>query len=254
MENYNLSENLKLLMDFINSSGDEISFQEDQNKEFVEKVSYLCNNFFTVESDIYGTTTYTITATYRNNIRYLYEFLLVCENLLNEKKLIINRYNIDTIKALNDKNIIKYQTLKTSEPMVRFNRGKKIELESEYFNMRYIPNNQGATNVQNFTTDNSVNITNSTVERTKIQINCTVTENDIDDILQAIELLVKDNENVPQDIKNELSNNKGNKNNIKETLSNFAKWIDVTGATAQINVVVPDLVDSAMKIVSQINI
>lgn len=189
---------------------------------------------------------------FAREIDYVIAFLEMCESLFNGKQPIINRFNEARLRQMEEKTIV--SLLKGKGEILHTNIVNLNLLQDEYFNIRYKTNNNNVLNTQNITTDNSLTITNSTVNGSNIQVNCNVAEKDLSEIVQVIQMLISMNPNVPQEFKNDISNNADDKNKLGENLKKFSKWLVTNCAIAQINASVPILTNIAVQAITKFNI
>lgn len=262
MNEYNLSQLLKELIDKNDSVIKIYCFcKKTPSTDFLKKFMHFNNDFFDkVEIPLSYTfeillsmfiKTYYINESYNVNVQYIYHFFIMCENLFNSEQPEVNRYNEAKIRELKNQKIIEFSEI-----------NRKIEnvslinpnlLEYEYFNMKYKPNNYISTNIQNISTDNSVNIIDSLIENSDIRINSNITQNDLKEIVQAIQILISMNANVPQEFKNDLLNDVYDKNKLGETLEKFSNWLKINGVRVQINASVPILTNIAIQALFLLN-
>lgn len=245
MEKYNLSDQLKNVMNCFDEHpyGIYIEHSEISDIEFMLNKIYKLNNDFLKKTIHKNGIQYTITDFYEDEINYLYEFFLLCESLLNNDTPNITRFNEAKLRDLKAQNIVSFSEVNCNIKNVNVNSFNL--LEDEYFNMRYKVSNKSFNSI-----NKRVNISDSTYENSNIQINCSITENDLIEIVQSIQVLIAMNAEVPQRFKNELANNIDNKNKLRESLNEFVEWLDTTGITVKINASVLILTNIAVKTIN----
>lgn len=247
MEEYNLSEYVKKLMyHFKNGNiGISVPSKNDLYYDEIKKIINVNDELFVKEAEVSSGAVYITTKEYELNIEYLYNFLVMCEALLTDEEPVINRFNKTKLRELKTKNIVDFVE----------NKGEIEDIEvinidllkDEYFNMRYKVDSPISINVQNGITSNNFGNSN-------IQINCNITEKDINDFVQAILMLIATENDVPKYLKDDLANNRKDKYKLQDSLMIFSKWLIESGDTAQINASVPILTNIALQALSQLTI
>lgn len=247
MKEYNLSDYVrKIIQHFENGNrGISVSNNHDPYNDEIKKIIETNEVFFKKEVEGHKGAVYTITKEYELNIEYLYNFLLMCEALLTDEKPTINRFNENKFWELKNKNIIDF-----TENKAEIKDIKLLDLnllEDEYFNMRYVLDGPIIVNVMDGNK-------NCNFENANIQINSHITENAINDFVQAILILIAMENDVPEYIKADLADNREDKNKLQETLTIFSRWLISNSETAQINESVPILTNIALQALNQLNI
>lgn len=234
MKEYNLSEDLKSVMGCFKERPYGIYIDDNEVNEYetiIDKL-YKVNSGFLKKTVHFKGVQYSVTDLYENEINYLYEFLLLCENLLNKSAPDVNRFNEAKLRDLKAQNIVDFSE---EHGNIKDIQVKSFNLlEDEYFNMRYKVNIQSYYNIENSMTEKSY-----------------ISESDLYEITQAIQVLIAMNMEVPSELKIELSKNIDDKNKLKETINLLAKWLDENGEIARVNIGVAILMESVLKIINK---
>lgn len=247
MKEYNLSDDVKKIMQHFDNGnrGISVSNNNDPYNGEIKQIIETNDDFFKKELEGHKGTVYSVTKEYELNIEYLYNYLLMCEALLTDEKPIINRFNENKFWELKNKNLIDF-----TEDNGEIEKIKILDfnsLENEYFGMRYKLDNPVIIDVKDANTSNKLKNSN-------IQINSHITENDINDFVQAIIMLIAMENDVPEYLKEDLADNREDKNKLQETLMVFSRWLRSNASTTQINASVPLLTSIALQALAQLNI
>lgn len=246
MKEYSLSDYVrKIMQHFSNGNrGISVSNSNDPYNNEIKQIIETNDSFFKKEVEGHKGAVYSITKEYEVNIEYLYNFLLMSEALLTDEKPVINRFNETKLRELKNKNIVDFTEV--NDEIYNVKLLDLNSLEDEYFNMKFKVDSPIVINVE----DN--NATNK-FENTNVQINCNITENDINDFVQAILMLIAMENKVPEYLKDDLADNREDKNKLQDTLTLFSRWLLSNGATSQINASVPLLTNIALQALTELN-
>ncbi len=159
---------------------------------------------------------------------YIKEFLLMCEYLLYEKdKYVINIFTQKKFQELARKNVIKVFYGK-NYTILSYNLINKLSLEEIYHNLDYKIGGIStmSTTINNGVTFNHSDVTNSGIisganSTNNLEINSTITNENIEDVVRAIHTLISNDSNISNDLKDELYDNRKDTSKLKSILSNI---------------------------------
>lgn len=184
---------------------------------------------------------------FKKEIDCIINFLEMNENLFENTEPKINRFNKAILIDLEKRNILKILRNSEGEILTIYIADNDL-LENEYFNVRYKVNSNITSNIQNITNDNSVNISNSNIESSKIQVNSNIVENNIKTDITSYD----NKKDIISEPKDKVLNNKEGKSKFKNNIRTFLLWIIGGIILAIVNEYISNIVDIFKKILSNL--